>query len=112
MKLFLLPALAGALVLGACSTEATADGGDKDNNVENSDPNAQQVSFQVNGMNCEACPPSVKTAVAGALGVDASKVKVDLESKTCTVEGAALTPEQEEAIATALAATNKFSIAK
>jgi len=47
MKLFLLPALAGALALGACSAEATTDGGD---NVENSDPKAQPVAFTVDGL--------------------------------------------------------------
>ena len=47
MQFLLLPALAGALVLGACSSEATTDGGD---NVENTDPKAQQASFTVEGM--------------------------------------------------------------
>lgn len=48
MKFLLLPALAGALVLGACSSEEnpTAD----DNNVENNDPKAAQASFKVDGM--------------------------------------------------------------
>jgi hypothetical protein len=51
-------------------------------------------------------------AVAGALKVDASKVNVDFSSKTCTVEGDPLTPEQETALAAALAATDKFSMAE
>jgi hypothetical protein len=47
MKFLLLPALAGALVLGACSAEKTTAAGE---NGSNADSKAQQVSFLVEGM--------------------------------------------------------------
>ena len=47
MKFLLLPALAGALVLGACTE---GDASDNQTNTENADPKAKQVAFTVDGL--------------------------------------------------------------
>lgn len=44
-----------------------------------------QVTFSVEGMSCEACPPQVRKKVASLEGIDPADVDVDLEAATCTV---------------------------
>jgi len=43
------------------------------------------VTFQVEGMSCEACPPQVRKKVAALDGIDLADVDVDLEAGTCSV---------------------------
>lgn len=46
---------------------------------------SQLVTFTVEGMSCEACPPQVRKKVAALEGIDLADVAVDLEAGTCSV---------------------------
>lgn len=62
---------------------------------------AQVASFAIANMTCPTCPITVKTAMSAVHGVQS--VKVDLNSKTATVE---FDPKLTNAAAIAAASTN------